>query len=126
VLLVRSLDLTLLGWTSCYGAFALNWCALQYTDHAWAPRDLRHGAWNLKVNRVVQYLFLNYHHHLAHHENPKVPWVHLHRFVDFSKPRPSFLRIYLSLWKGPRPIPDPAAPAGAFAVDPDLERQLQV
>jgi fatty acid desaturase len=120
VALVWVLDLSLLGWGICYAAFALNWCSLQYTDHAWTARDIRHGAWNLKVNKVVQYIFLNYHHHLAHHQYPKVPWIHLHRFVNFGSPRPSFLRIYLSLWKGPRPIHQPP-PA---ALDPELERQL--
>ena len=119
-LLFWSLSLSLVGWLACYAAFALNWCSLQYTDHAWTARDIRHGAWNLKVNRAVQYVFLNYHHHLAHHQNPKVPWIHLAKFVDFDRPRPSFLRIYLSLWKGPRPIEQP--PPGAL--EPELERQL--
>ena len=119
-LLVWSLSLSLTGWLVCYAAFALNWSSLQYTDHAWTTRDIRHGAWNLRVNRAVQYIFLNYHHHLAHHENPKVPWIHLAKFVDFDKPRPSFLLIYLSLWKGPRPIEQP--PPGAL--DPEIERQL--
>jgi fatty acid desaturase len=121
-LLFWALSLTLTGWFVCYVAFALNWCSLQYTDHAWTVRDIRNGAWNLKVNRTVQYIFLNYHHHLAHHQNPKVPWIHLPKFVDFDKPRPSYLRIYLSLWRGPRPIEQP--PPGAL--DPELERQLVV
>jgi fatty acid desaturase len=118
--LVLGLGLTLTGWLLCYVAFALNWCALQYTDHAWTVRDIRNGASNLRVNRVVQYVFLNYHHHLAHHQHPWVPWLHLHRFVDFDAPRPSFLRTYLSLWLGPRPTTEPEP----GAVDPDLEHQL--
>lgn len=121
-LLFWSLSLDWVGWVICYVAFALNWCSLQYTDHAWAPRDIRHGAWNLKVNRIVQRFFLNYHHHLAHHQNPKVPWIHLPRFVNFDLPRPSFLRLYFSLWKGPRPLDQP--PPGA--IDPELERQLGI
>ena len=67
--------------------------------------DVRDGAWNLRVNRVVQYIFLNYHHHRAHHQHPDVPWIHLGKFVDFTAPRPSFASIYLSMWKGPRPLP---------------------
>jgi fatty acid desaturase len=105
--LVLALDLTLAGWLACYAAFALNWCALQYTDHAYTRRDIREGASNLKVNRVVQWIFLNYHHHLAHHRNPTVPWIHLPKFVDFSLPRPSFLRTYLKLWLGPRRASEP-------------------
>jgi fatty acid desaturase len=102
------LDLSLAGWAACYAAFAVNWSALQYADHAWSELDVRDGAWNLRVNRAVQYVFLNYHHHLAHHQHPEVPWIHLGRFVDFDAPRPSFLAVYLSMWRGPRPLP-PAA-----------------
>lgn len=106
--LVLALDLSLAGWCACYGAFALNWCALQYTDHAWTARDIRNGASNLRVSRPLQWIFLNYHHHLAHHQNPTVPWIHLPRFVDWSAPRPSFVRNYLRLWLGPTPTDEPA------------------
>jgi hypothetical protein len=34
-----------------------------------------------------------------------VPWIHLGKYVDFSSFRPSFAAIYLSMWKGPRPLP---------------------
>ena len=100
-----SLDLTATGWAACYAAFAINWSALQYADHAWSELDVRDGAWNLRVGRVVQYLFLNYHHHRAHHQHPDVPWIHLDKYVDVTSFRPSFLSIYLSMWKGPRPLP---------------------
>lgn len=97
------LGVSLAGWMTCYAAFALNWGALQYTDHAFSVRHVTEGAWNLRVNRVVQALFLNYHHHLAHHRNPEVPWIHLGGLVDPAEPRPSFARLYLELWKGPKP-----------------------
>ncbi len=103
--LVFLLDLTLAGWLACYAAFAVNWSSLQYADHAFSPLDVKNGAWNLRVNRAVQWFFLNYHHHLAHHQHPSVPWIHLPRYVDFSEQRPSFLSVYLSMWRGPRPLP---------------------
>jgi len=99
------LDLTWQAWALCYGAFAVNWSSLQYADHAWSPLDRVEGAWNLRVNGVVRRLFLNYHHHRVHHEHPTVPWIHLPRFVDDAEPRPSFLRVYVSMWRGPRPLP---------------------
>jgi fatty acid desaturase len=99
------LDLNLAGWALCYAAFALNWSSLQYADHAWSGRDVHDGAWNLQVSRVVRYLFLNYHHHKAHHQHPTLPWLHLPRYVDASEERPSFLSIYLRMWLGPRPWP---------------------
>lgn len=93
------------GWLACYAAFGVNWSSLQYADHAWSKLDVREGAWNLRVNRVVQLVFLNYHHHKAHHQHPDVPWLYLDEHVDFSEERPSFFRIWLSMWRGPRPMP---------------------
>ena len=88
----------------CYWVFSLNWGALQYADHAYSKRDIRYGAWNLKVNPMVRYVFLNYHFHLVHHVYPYVPWIHLGKFVDKvddGGERPSFMSIYLKMWRGP-------------------------
>jgi fatty acid desaturase len=103
------MDLSFAGWLVCYAAFAINWSALQYADHAWSPLDRKNGAWNLKVNPLIKKLFLNYHDHLAHHQHPKVPWLYLPAFVDASEPRPRFLSIYLRMWVGPRPIAEAAS-----------------
>ncbi|HET8774663.1 MAG TPA: fatty acid desaturase [Thermoanaerobaculia bacterium] len=99
------LDLSATGWLLCYAAFAVNWSSLQYTDHAFSKLDVRDGAWNLRVNPLTRALFLNYHHHLAHHQHPQVPWLHLGRHVDPSAERPSFWKIYRQMWRGPRPLP---------------------
>lgn len=101
VALFLVLGVSFKAWIICYWAFAMMWGSLQYADHAWSVRDIRKGAWNLKVNKLVQFIFLNYHHHLAHHEHPYVPWVHLHKFVDFNSERPSHFKIWLKMWKGP-------------------------
>lgn len=100
-----TLDLSWTGWSACFAAFALNWSSLQYADHAFSPLDPRRGAWNLRVPRVVRWIFLNYHFHLAHHQNPQVPWIRLPELVDPSEPQPHFLRIWRSMWAGPRPYP---------------------
>lgn len=105
VALFLLLDLDVAGWLLCYAAFGLNWSSLQYTDHAFSKLDVRDGAWNLRVNPVTRALFLNYHHHLAHHRNPQVPWLHLGDYVDPSEERPSFWTIYRQMWRGPRPLP---------------------
>ena len=103
-----ALDLTLAGWLTCYGLFALNWGALQYADHAWSELDVRTGAWNLRVSPVVRWIFLNYHLHRAHHEHPTAPWTELPSLVDPAHPSPSVLGIYLRMWRGPRPLPEGA------------------
>jgi fatty acid desaturase len=102
--LVWGLDLNLWGWAACYAAFGFSWSSLQYTDHAFSERDIYKGAWNLRVNPVIQTIFLNYHHHRAHHCHPTVPWIHLGRYLDESY-RPTFLEIYWQMWGGPRPLP---------------------
>lgn len=116
------LNLSFLSWILCYGAFAVNWSTLQYADHAYTPRDVRHGAWNLKVSKFTQYMFLNYHHHLAHHQYPHVPWIHLAKFVNFDEPRPTFWKIYLRMWKGVEKIEKDAPPVA----DPELERLISM
>lgn len=110
-LLWWALDLTWQGWLLCYWAFALHWSALQYVNHAWSPRDVVHGAWNLKVLPITRALALNYHYHLAHHRHPQAPWVHLPRLMDPAEPRPTFWRIYFRLWGGTRPAPPMGAPS---------------
>jgi fatty acid desaturase len=100
-----ALGLDWIGWIACYWAFGLNWSSLQYTDHAWSPRDITEGAWNLRFWPVTQAVFLNYNLHLVHHRRPEIPWVHLPRFVSTTDPQPSFWSIYWSLWGGAHAAP---------------------
>lgn len=108
-LLFVALDLTLAGWALCYAAFALHWSGLQYADHAFSPLTAQDGAWNLRANVVSRALFLNYHLHLAHHRHPNTPWLYLGRYVDPAERQPSFLGIWLRMWRGPRRLPAPPA-----------------
>ena len=100
------LDWNFWGWACCYAAFAVNWSSLQYADHAFSERDVVSGAWNLRVNFISRAFFLNYHYHRAHHENPKVPWIHLGRYIQPDEYRPWFGNIYFEMWRGPRPLPE--------------------
>jgi fatty acid desaturase len=109
--LIYWLDLKVTALIACYWAFALHWSVLQYADHAWSPRDVQNGAWNLKVLPPFRWIALNYHYHLAHHQHPEVPWYKLPQRVDPAARQPSFWRVYWSLWKGVRPAPPMGAPA---------------
>lgn len=102
------LDLNFSSWLLCYWIFGMNWGGLQYADHAWSERDIRNGAWNLAVPTWVQAVFLNYHFHQAHHQHPTAPWTSLPALAEKNGPRPSFIKIYLEMWKGPRPVNAPA------------------
>src|SRR5262249_1415337 len=106
-----SLGLDWVSWLACYWAFGLNWSSLQYTDHAWSPRDVHEGAWNLRFWPLTQAIFLNYNLHLVHHRQPEIPWLHLPRFVRAGDPAPSFWSIYVPLWLGARPAPSEPGPA---------------
>lgn len=105
------LGLSWQGWLLCHWFFALHWSALQYVDHAWSPRDVINGAWNLKVLPVSQLLALNFHLHLAHHRYPQLPWIYLPEFIDRNEPNPTFWSIYKTLWHGVRPAPPMFSPA---------------
>ena len=109
--LYLALDLSPAGWALCYAAFAVQWSSLQYADHAFSPLDRRDGAWDLRVNRCVRALFLNYHLHRAHHRFPNVPWLHLPAVAGRDPGQPSYLRVWLRMWRGPRRLPGPAGAA---------------
>jgi fatty acid desaturase len=102
--LFYGLQLAWPAWLLCHACFAISWSALQYADHAFSPLDPKEGAWNLRVTVPVRWLFLNYHYHLAHHQAPQVPWIHLPARVAPGSPQPSFWSIYLRMWRGPRSI----------------------
>jgi len=106
-----SLALDWVSWLACYWAFGVNWSSLQYADHAWSPRDVHEGAWNLRFWPLTQVIFLNYNLHLVHHRQPHIPWLDLPRFVRTSDPNPTFWSIYLPLWAGAQPAPPGPGPA---------------
>lgn len=109
--LVLALDLTLVGWLACYAAFAVQWSGLQYADHAFSPLDPREGAWNLRAPRLLRWAFLNYHDHLAHHREPTASWIHLPALVRADEVRPHYVAMWLTMWRGPRPLPRPGEAA---------------
>lgn len=94
-----------LKWTSWFTLFAMHgflWASQNYVNHAFSPRDIINGAHNLKIPIWLKPIYLNFNLHLAHHQNPKIPWIHLPSFIKQGKGRISFFRNYLRLWKGPR------------------------
>ena len=102
VFLFWGLDLSVTGWLACYAAFAVHWSGLQYTDHAFSPLDTKNGAWNLSVGPIGRTFFLNYHFHLAHHQQPGVPWIYLPALVPPNSPQPRFFRVWAECWRGPK------------------------
>jgi fatty acid desaturase len=69
------------------------------------------GAWNLKVSRLMGWVFLNGQWDLVHHMNPDLPWQLLPNEGARSAEPISYWRQYLKMWGGPRPNQEPAPTA---------------
>jgi fatty acid desaturase len=89
-------------WVGFYAIHAFVWSSQNYINHAFSPRDIINGAHNLKVPFWMNIIYLNFNLHLAHHQNPGIPWLHLPSFISAPRGNLSFFRNYLRLWKGPR------------------------
>jgi len=100
-------------WFVFYVVHGFVWSSQNYINHAFSPRDIINGAHNLKVPVWLNFIYLNFNLHLAHHQNPKIPWLHLPKFIKSGEGRFSFFKNYLRLWKGPRVThePSPKPPA---------------
>lgn len=102
VILLYLLHWDLFTWFIFYLMHGFAWSSQNYVNHAFSPRDIINGAHNLKVPVWLTLVYLNFNIHLAHHQNPKIPWLYLPRLIKSGKERISFLKNYLRLWKGPR------------------------
>jgi fatty acid desaturase len=90
-----------LPWLFMFLLHGLVWSSQNYVNHAFSPRDIINGAHNLKMPVWLKFVYLNFNVHLAHHQHPGIPWIHLPRFIKTDKTRISIFKNYLRLWKGP-------------------------
>lgn len=84
------------------------WSSQNYVTYAFSPRDIVQGAHNLKMPLWMRLLYLNFNLHLAHHQYPKISWIHLPVFVGQQKQIYTFWQLYLRLWKGPELTHEPS------------------
>ncbi len=108
VLLFQLLDLKLQSVIILYVAFWINWSTRQYVTHAFSPRHVIDGAWNLKVSRLMGWIFLNGHWDKVHHQYPRAAWQTLPALGKHSQTPISYWRQYFRLWLGPQPNREPA------------------
>ncbi len=82
-------------------------------DHAFSPRDVVNGAWNLRVLPWTRALALNYHHHKAHHhgDDDQHPADLIDRDFTATEPgtklvgaSPICARASRSHWRSPPPL----------------------
>ncbi len=106
--IVTGLGIPLLNYAVMYFGFGFTWSAMQYVHHYGTERHVTRGARNLRLWEPVDRLWLNHNWHLAHHEHPTVPWVHLPKLNDGEAPakRGFLLWSYFKMWRGPRKATD--------------------
>lgn len=102
------LDWDVQTWIIFYLIHGFIWSSQNYINHAFSPRDIINGAHNLTIPTWLNLVYLNFNLHLAHHQNPKIPWLHLPKFIRSGRGRISFFRNYIRLWKGPRLTKEPS------------------
>ena len=105
--------------TRIYGMHSFFWSTQNYINHAFSPRDIMKGAHNLKMNPLLKPFYLNWNYHLAHHQFPGVPWVHLSKFLE-SKKLKDYGTAYLKMWQGPKLTKEPPPKS----LDPEFEKYL--
>ena len=108
IIIFYLLDLNWVSWITLFVMHGFLWSSQNYVNHAFSPRDIIQGAHNLKIPSWLKWIYLNFNLHLAHHQNPKIPWIHLPEYVSEGGGRITFLRNYLRLWKGPRLTREPS------------------
>jgi fatty acid desaturase len=102
------LNLDLYFLMGAYLCHAFVWSSQNYVTHAFSPRDIINGAHNLKMPLLVRCLYLNFNIHLAHHQYPKMPWIHLPKCIQPTNKELSFWQIYIKLWLGPELTQEPS------------------
>jgi fatty acid desaturase len=115
------LDLNWLAWITLFAMHGFLWSSQNYVNHAFSPRDIINGAHNLKITSWLKWVYLNFNLHLAHHQNPKIPWIYLPKYVAEGQGRITFLKNYLRLWKGPRLTHDPSPLLNENTANPEID-----
>jgi fatty acid desaturase len=93
----------------CYAAFGFSWASQQYIYHVRTPRHAVLGAYDLKLWKPLELLYLHFNYHLTHHLAEWVPWNHL-PVIAAQHPTRGYARTYLNLWRPPEKL-DEAWPA---------------
>ena len=101
--IVWGLKVPLVNYLAMYATFGFMWSAMQYVHHYGTERHVSRGARNLWLFAPIDAIWLNHNWHLAHHEHPTVPWLHLPQLGENASRGRGFLPwAYLKMWKGPR------------------------
>lgn len=102
--MVWSLNIPLLSYFLVYFGFGFSWSAMQYVHHFGTERHVLRGTVNVWLLAPIDLLWLNHNWHLAHHEQPTVPWIYLATLSAEREEtdREFLVWRYLRMWRGPR------------------------
>ncbi len=100
---VPLLHLNLTALALCYAAFGFSWASQQYIYHVRTPRHAVLGAFDLRLWRPMELLYLFFNYHLTHHLAVWVPWIYLPR-ISADPPTRGYLLTYFGLWRPPQPV----------------------
>lgn len=94
-----------------YACFAFNWSTRQYVAHAFTPRKVIDGAWNLEHNWLMNKILLNGNWDLNHHRHAEISWYYLPQLSPPDETRLGYIRQYWRQWLGPRLTTEPSPDA---------------
>ena len=102
--IVQGLNIPLWNYFIVYLGFGYSWSAMQYVHHFGTERHVLRGTRNLWLWAPIDLIWLNHNWHLAHHEQPTIPWIYLPQVsAERQETNREFLIWrYLKMWRGPR------------------------
>ena len=87
----------------CYAAFGFSWASQQYIYHVRTPRHAVLGAYDLKLWKPLELLYLHFNYHLTHHLAEWVPWNYLPS-IAAQQPTRGYASTYVKLWQTPEGV----------------------
>lgn len=87
----------------CYAAFGFSWASQQYIYHVRTPLHAVLGAYDLKLWKPLELLYLHFNYHLTHHLAEWVPWNYLPS-IAARQPTRGYRQTYFELWRPPERI----------------------
>jgi fatty acid desaturase len=87
----------------CYVAFGFSWASQQYIYHVRTPRHAVLGAYDLKLWKPLELLYLHFNYHLTHHLAEWVPWNYLPS-IAAQQPTRGYSHTYFRLWRPPERV----------------------
>ncbi len=114
----------------CYAAFGFSWASQQYIYHVRTPRHAVLGAYDLKLWKPMELLYLHFNYHLTHHLAEWVPWNYLPS-IAAQQPTRGYGSTYVKLWQTPEgverawpaqyqksgPLPEPGERNGSIPME---------